>query len=319
MLNLLFFALLAIFWGGSFVAIKFAIAVLPPFLAGALRSLAALTLLSAIFLVQGRKFTVPRDLRSRVWIAGLFAQGIPFSLLFWGERSISPGLAGILNGTTPLWTLVLGAYFAQEKESFTAKKIGGLLLGLGGVILIFLPELRGGSGAEESDFWGTLAVTGMAICYAVGTLLNRRLLSGTTRFKVDFHANIFQHALISFAYLFVISLLSEGLPSLRTDAAGGTTELLRAAIAITYLGWCSTALAFLMFFRLVAQWGAVRASSVNYLLPAMAILISYLFYGKLPEAHQLAGSVLILAGVLLVQIEWRALARPRIIRRAGLS
>ena len=294
MIHALYFALLATFWGGSFVAIKLAVGILPPFLAGTLRVLVSLGILTTLFRIQGRSLKVPRDLRLRVWIAGLFAQGIPFSLIFWGERSISPGLAGILNGTVPIWTFLLGAWLIPGQEPFSRRKLAGSVSALAGVVLIFWRALL--ADGPASEVLGTIAVIAMAVCYGIGTLMNRRILAGG---MVDFHANVYQQAVASVTYLAVCCLLFEhGTVPTAPDA----TALLHAGLAVLYLGTCSTALAFLMYFRLVREWGAVRAASVNYLLPAMSILISYLLTGDLPTGAQLTGASFILAGVLLIQL-----------------
>ena len=102
------FILLFLIWGCSFVAIKFALMGFPPFLAAALRMLVSIGGLSLFYLLLGKKFRVPREMIVRVWVAGLFMIGFPFALLFWGEQYISAGLAGIINGTVPVWIFIFG-------------------------------------------------------------------------------------------------------------------------------------------------------------------------------------------------------------------
>ena len=95
--RLLIFFLLSLFWGFSFVAIKVIVDSIPPFIGAALRTGFAILFLLIIYRFVGKSIQVPRKLLPKIWINGLFLQGFPFAFLFWGERFVSPGLAGILN------------------------------------------------------------------------------------------------------------------------------------------------------------------------------------------------------------------------------
>lgn len=288
--DILLFALLAAFWGGSFVAIKFAVQVFPPTFCAMLRVAVALVVLAALFLSQGRNLRVSGPTRRKMWLAGLFAQGVPFALLFWGEKRISPGLAGIINGTVPLWTFTLGL-LAGSGESFTARKTTGLLLGFGGIAIICSPLLT--FAGTRGELAGTAAVFLMAICYGVGTLLTRSLLSGAA--KVDFRANVFHQNCASLAFLFALSLFAEPWPSAR--AVIGSPA---AAISIVYLGVFSTAIAFLIYFHLIREWGAVRASAVTYVAPIIAVFWDYIFFRNIPNRFEIAGVLAVLSGVVLL-------------------
>ena len=95
--NYLLFFLLTGFWGASFVAIKYVIAGLPPVVGAAVRVGIALFCFILFFRFRGQSTRLAPALRWKVWLTGLFAQGFPFALLFWGEQSVSAGLAGIIN------------------------------------------------------------------------------------------------------------------------------------------------------------------------------------------------------------------------------
>lgn len=288
--DLLLFVLLAAFWGGSFVAIKFAVQVFPSTFCAMLRVALALAALGAVFRYQGKNLAVAPAIRRRMWLAGLFAQGLPFALLFWGEKRISPGLAGILNGTVPIWTFTFGL-LAGSGESFTPRKTAGLLLGFGGIAIICSPMLT--FGGSRGELAGTAAVLLMAVCYGIGTLLTRSLLSGSA--KVDFRANVFHQTCAGLAFLFAASLLAEPWPSARAVLASPA-----AAVSLVYLGVFSTALAFLIYFHLIREWGAVRASAVTYVAPIIAVFWDYVFFRNVPGAHEIAGVLAVLSGVVLL-------------------
>lgn len=303
--DLVLFALLAAFWGGSFVAIKFAVQVFPSTFSAMLRVALALLVLAVLFRSQGRDLRVSFPTRRRMWLAGLFAQGLPFALLFWGEKRISPGLAGIINGTVPLWTFVLGL-LAGSGETFTARKTAGLLLGFAGIAIICSPLLS--FGGTRGEIAGTAAVFLMAICYGIGTLLTRSLLSGAA--KADFRANAYHQNCASAAFLVVVSLAAEPWPSLHAVLSAPV-----AVVAIVYLGVFSTALAFLIYFHLIREWGAVRASAVTYLVPIVAVFWDYVFFRNVPDRYEVFGVLAVLSGVVLLHSSGAspagALPRPR--------
>lgn len=287
--DLMLFALLAAFWGGSFVAIKFAVDAFPPSFSAMLRVGVALAVLAIIFLAGRRNLKVPAPLLRRMWLAGVFAQGIPFAFLFWGERRVSPGLAGIVNGTVPLWTFIFGLVLGAEK--FTTRKTIGLALGFVGIAVICAPVLSF-SGTRD-ELLGTAAVFVMALSYGVGTRMTRSILSGKN--PADFRANAFHQNCASFAFLAVVSLLAEPWPSASVvfDSPG-------ALIAIVYLGVCSTAAAFLIYFHLIREWGAVRASAVTYVVPVVALFWDYVFFRTVPPPSEILGVVAVLAGVWIL-------------------
>ena len=288
--DVVLFVLLAAFWGGSFVAIKFAVQVFPSTFSAMLRVGLALAVLFALFRYQGKDLSVSSPTRRKMWLAGLFAQGLPFALLFWGEKRISPGLAGIINGTVPIWTFIFGL-IAGNSESFTVRKTGGLILGFGGIAVICSPMLS--FSGTRGEIAGTAAVFLMAICYGIGTLLTRSLLSGAA--KVDFRANVFHQNCASLAFLFVLSLFAEPWPSAHAVFASPA-----AVTSIIYLGVFSTALAFLIYFHLIREWGAVRASAVTYVAPIIAVFWDYVFFRNVPDRFEIAGVLLVLSGVVLL-------------------
>ncbi|EDP46276.1 DMT family transporter [Rickettsiella grylli] len=285
------FFLLAAFWSGSFVAIKAVVLEVPPFFGAVLRVGFALITLSLIFCFYKKSVAVPFNLRWRIWIMGLFSQGLPFFFLFYGEQHISAGLAGILNGTVPIWTLLF-SLISPQTRNFSFSKCIGLLVGLFGICIIFGPLLRFDS--TYSAFLGTLSLLLMAICYSVGNLLNQRMLSGQTR--LDFFANIYHQHWASLIFLTFTSLLFEHWPS---SYLLFHTPIIWAASL--YMGIFSTALAWIIYYYLIREWDAVRASTVMYIVPIMALLWDFVFFHNRPQWSEVIGVVTILLGVLIIQ------------------
>ena len=230
-------------------------------------------------------------MRWRIWIMGLFAQGLPFFFLFYGEQYISSGLAGILNGTVPIWTLLF-SLISTKTRNFSFLKLIGLFTGLLGICIIFWPLLKFNS--AHSALLGTVSLLLMAISYAIGNLLNQHMLSGQT--KLDFYANIYHQHWSSLIFLTLVSLLFEHWPS--------SSLLLHTPIiwvASVYMGLFSTAIAWIIYYYLIREWDAVRASTVLYIVPILAIFWDFIFFHNRPQWTEGLGVIAILLGVVLIQ------------------
>ncbi len=165
----------------------------------------------------------------------------------------------------------------------------GLLLGFLGVIFIFLPMLELGKGSVI----GTVSILAMAVSYAIGGLLNQHLVFG--KMKTSIETNLWQQHMASLVFLALISLCIEHWPPY--------TLFLNINIigAFLYLGVLATAVAWMLYFYLIKHWGAVRASSVMYIVPVLAILWDYLFLHLIPSWNQAIGAAAILSGVIMIQ------------------
>jgi drug/metabolite transporter (DMT)-like permease len=302
-MNFLLFILIAGFWSGSFIAIQPLVQVMPPLFAGAVRVGVAVLFLTAFLPCVKVRLTVPRAIFVRVWITGVVAFAIPFSLLFWGERSISPGLAGILNGTVPIWVFVLSLIFTPKAESVTPRKVIGLLSGILGVTAIFLPKLlaAGSDHSSLSTLLGALAVAFMACSYGTGVLLNRTLFLRHPNLSP--FTNLYQQLIAGFAGLLVVALAIEGLPHPET------WQPLRTVIwAEAYLGIGSTSIAFAMFYRLIQKWGSVRAATVTYVIPAVTLLFDVVINSRAPSLSDLFGVLGVTFGVVILNFPARKAA-----------
>lgn len=293
----IFFVLTPALWGGSFIAIEAAVKVIPPNLAAAMRVAIASCCIAVITYFRREPFSVPRPLRVRIWLNGLCSMGVPFTFLFWGGKYVPPGLGGVINGTVPLWTFLLGFLFVRDLDRFTGKKLAGVALGLAGVMAVFWSRLGPGEHTQDRQILGVLAIVVMAICYAVGVLINRTIISKSMELGIRLprFSNLFHQHIASAIYLMIAILVS----GTSVAAIGDMTP--HTWMAVLYLGCFSTALAFIMFFYLIEKLGPVRASTVTYVMPAFALFYDYLLNGRVPNPSALAGAALILAAVTLVQ------------------
>ncbi len=287
-MNLLFFTLLVLFWGGSFIAIRFSVEAFPPFAAAAVRTSIATIFFLCVIWIQRLEWRGNWKTAFRVSTIGLLNFTIPWACLFWGEQSVNPALASILNSTVPLFVLLFSWWLLSD-EPLTALKLAGVLLGFFGILFIFYPALSQVTLMEES-MPGMLAIIVMAVSYALGTIAFKRSVG-----LVPNRWNLALQGMMGSLSLIFLSWMTESL-----EWVGGLAQISKASMSLVYLGVFSTAIAWLMFSHLIRNWGALRASAVTYLVPMVAILLDWLYYGEWPAINALIGAALILSGVGLI-------------------
>lgn len=283
---------LSVLWGGSFFFIGVAVKELPPFTIVTLRvGLAAIALL-IVCRVMGLK--LPRE--GRIWRA-FFAMGIlnniiPFCLIVWGQTHIASGVASILNATTPLFTVIV-AHFLTVDEKLSPNKLAGVLIGFVGVATMIGPSALGGSGA---NLWGQLAILGAATSYAFAGIFGRRFKTMGVAPLMTATGQISSSTLM----LIPVALLIDQPWTLAMPSHATWAALLGIALL-------STALAYLMFFRILSTAGATNLALVTFLIPVSAILLGSLVLGEQLEMKHFAGMAMIAAG--LIAIDGRLLRR----------
>ncbi|EQC45452.1 DMT family transporter [Bacteriovorax sp. Seq25_V] len=286
MLNYLYFALLALFWGGSFVAIKNLIGEIPSFTSAFYRVLFSVLFLSIIY-IKKLNIDFKNDLAKKEIlnsaIAGLCSIGIPFAFLFWGELHTSPSLAAIINGTVPLWTMIIGILFFNGAKEVTRLKLVGLVLGITGIVIIFFPKIK--FSGSDLEIYGLISIMFMAIFYAIGINLNKTLLSGH-KYILGSRNTIIQQ-LSSLVLLFVLTLAIDGVPEV------SKIMNLSASGSIIYLSLFSTCFAFIIFYKLIEHFGAVKASTVTFFVPAVALILDGIIYNRSLELYESTGAATI--------------------------
>jgi drug/metabolite transporter (DMT)-like permease len=280
--------LLSILWGGSFFFAKVALAELGPFTVVFFRvALAALALNIVASAIGASLWRVGTPWR-QLLVMGALNNALPFSLIFWGQTTITSGLASILNATTPLFTVVVAHIFTRD-ERMTVRKLVGVLAGLAGVAILIGPDLGG-------SIWGQIACLAAALSYAFAGIYGRRFKALGVQPLQAAAGQLTASAML----ILPIMLLAEPawpMPSAVTWSAVAGLALL------------STALAYVLYFRILAAAGATNLLLVTFLIPVTAILLGAVFLGERLELRQFAGMALI--GLGLVAIDGRIWARLR--------
>ena len=271
--------LLALIWGASFMLIKIADRQLAPatLILGRLGS-AALLLAAIAFVRLGPRGTLEEIRGAWRWlvVVGLVNTAVPFWLLSWGEKRIDSGLASIIQGAVPIFNALIAFGFFREAR-VGGPRLVGLGVGFVGVALLVGAQPQG-------KLLAALAVVGMALCYAIGTLLAGRHLRRTPPLVV---------ALASTA----VSTLA-ALPAGVVQAPAGMWHGETVA-AILVLGFVGTAVAYLLFFALIQRAGANYATLVTYLVPPIALAYGAVFLGESFGVTAFLALALVLLGVAL--------------------
>jgi len=276
---------LSVLWGGSFFFVGVAVKALPPFTLVVLRvGLAALAL---HLVVRGAGLRMPTD--GRTWAVffgmGLLNNLIPFTLIVWGQSHIASGLASILNASTPLFTLVV-AHLLTRDERLSGAKLAGVLVGFVGVAVIIGVDSLTGVG---DDNLAQLAILGAALSYAFAGVFGRRFARMGVAPLVTATGQVSASTLM----LLPLALLVDHPWSL-------TMPSVHVWAAVLGLALVSTALAYLIFFRILAVAGATNVMLVTLLIPVSAILLGALFLGERLATQDFAGMILIGAGLLVI-------------------
>ena len=290
--------LLALLWGGSFFFGKVALAAVPPLTLVVLRT--GIAALALIAFLAARGETLPSSLA--LWrgflVMGLLNNAIPFALINWGQTRIDSGLAAILNATTPLFTVLL-AHLVTSDEKLTRNRMAGVALGFAGVVVMIGPAALGGLGGAGL---AKLAVLAAAASYACAGLYGRRL--GTLPPATAACGMLVASALIMLPVALVVD----------RPALPAGTIIWEAVGALALLG---TALAYIVYFRILATAGATNLLLVTFLIPVSALLLGGVVLGERPDGAAFAGMALIFLG--LVAVDGRLVVRTlsRLRERAG--
>jgi drug/metabolite transporter (DMT)-like permease len=287
---------LSVIWGGSFFFIELAIDTVAPLTLVLIRVALAAAMLWIFLLVRGERLAIPPGAAASFLVLALLNNVIPFTMFAWAQESITGGLASILNATTPIWgVIVANAFTADEKA--TPAKVAGVLLGFGGVALMFGPDFLGQIGTGVLAQLACLAAT---LCYALAGVWARRFRN----MGIPPVAVATGQLTASTLVMLPLVLLFE--PPWRAAAPSPQAWLALIALAL----FC-TSLAYILYFRLVASAGATNSLLVTFLIPITAILLGALILDERLEPRHFAGMALIGAGLAAIDGRlWRAGRRP---------
>lgn len=276
---------LSILWGCSFFFIELAIVELPPLTIVLVRVALAAVILWLIVLSMG--LTVPRSIT--IWrsfaVMGLINNLLPFSLIVWGQIHITSGLASILNATTPIFTVLVAGVMLHD-EKVTVNKLIGVVLGFLGTVVMIGPAALSGM---DSHVLAQLAILAAAVLYAFATVFGRRFRKMGVSPMVAAAGQVTASTIFLLPVVLIVEAPQiEVFPSL---------SVVSALVALAVL---STALAYVLYFRILASAGATNVLLVAFLIPITAILLGVGVLGETLNSEQIQGMGMVALGLLAI-------------------
>lgn len=282
--------LLALVWGSSFLFIKVGLQGLGPVQIVLARLSLGAAVLAGVLWLRGTRF--PRGLPTwgHLGVAAVFGNVAPYFSFAWAEQYVASNVAGVLNATTPLFTMVLALAATSDRRVSPARLLG-LVVGFAGVLVILTPwELLAGGGSWR----GQLACLGAAFSYGISYIYISRFLTGR-----GLPAPVLAAGQLAAATV----LLGVTAP---LTAAGPVDITWKVAGSMLALGALGTGVAYLLLYRLIGDEGPTAASTVTYLIPIVAVFLGVVGLGE-PLTWNLAlGTAVVLAGVALTNRNGRA-------------
>lgn len=275
-------AILSLTWGSSFILIKQSIEVYTPMHVGALRmTVAGLAL--AVFGIRNFKY-IPKKLMP--WVIGGSCLGnfIPMFLFPFAQQNVSSSMAGVLDSLVPIFILIFGYLLFGIKSTRT--QVLGAVVGFVGAAIL----MKGGEVGGGSDVFYSLLIIVATIMYGINGLIISKYLSGIPSFKLS--------SVVFTVWLFP-SLLILGLTDFYSEFEATSVQL-EGLGYVAVLGLVGTAIAMILFYKLIQQTSAIFASVVTYLMPIVAVMWGILDGEKLTWLHGVGG-LLILSGIYLIQ------------------
>jgi drug/metabolite transporter (DMT)-like permease len=277
-----YIALLAAFWGASYMFIKVANRAFEPTSMILLRLAIASAVVLAVLVLQRGARAMLGDMRALGWegfTLGVVNGAVPFTLIAWGEKYIDSGVAAIANASMPIFVVLLAIRW-KPSETVRGLRLVGFVIGVLGVGVLAGVHPEGG-------WWGaagTLAVVVASVSYAVGSLWGQRLVERASGLTIAASSMLGG----------LVVLLPAGLWQLPHRVPGWKES--GSVLALAVLG---TAVAQIIVYRALRSDGAARVSLVTYLLPVTALFYGVLLLGEPLTWQEVAGMVLILGGVAL--------------------
>ena len=276
--DLLDLGILAALWGASFMFMRVAAPEFGPVALAALRVIGAALLLMPLLVLRGQAGELRRHW-FRLLVVGLTNSTLPFMLFTYAALSISAGMASIFNAATPLFGAVIAWLWLRDQP--TRPGVLGLAIGFGGVLWMAWDRVSFQPGGSP---WAVLACLGAPLLYGISASYTKRFLTGVPSLAVA------AGSLLAAALLLVVPAVIWWPPVPPSARAWGAALVLAVAC---------TAVAYVLFFRLIANVGPARTIAVTFLIPAFAMLWGRVFLGEMLTWHMVAGCAVILLGTAL--------------------
>lgn len=276
--------ILCVIWGSTWLFIKLGLENLPPITFAGIRFVIACVIL--FLLIRARGMSLPANRRDWGLLAltGVLSFSLNYGLVFWGEQYISSGLAAVLQATLPAFGLVI-AHVHLPSERMTWSKIFGVVLGFGGVAVVFSNQLA--------------IAGGKALAGCVALVLSA-LFAAYSNVLVKAHGRKLEPAILAGGQMFfgLIPLLLIGIPLEGNPFRFHWTPM--AVMALLYLAVVGSVIAFLLYYWLVRNMDVTKTMLISLVTPVVAVVLGMVVLGEDLSWRTVAGGIMIMVGVRFV-------------------
>jgi drug/metabolite transporter (DMT)-like permease len=282
------FAMVALIWGTTWVAIKFSLEGFPPFTGAMLRFLIAIAALYLYARYKKISLAVPRAATGYIVATSLLLYVIDYGLIYWSEQYLSSGVTAIFFAALPLATATVST-FAFKSEAWCYKRFVGILVGLVGVVIVFFDQVMVTS-FDDKVMAASVAVLFAAVAAALSVVLAKQRLMTLDTVPLTIH-----QLLWGTAGLGVIAAIRGEFGSIRYSND--------AILAVAYLGLAGSALAFVVYYKLLKVMTASTLSTITYITPLVAVLTGWLLLDESITMRAVLGGATIFLGITIIQID----------------
>ncbi len=290
-------------WGSAFGITELAIEAFDPITLVTGRMILAAGLLTLVVLLRGQRFPTTGKFWAYSLAMAIAGNCLPFWLISAAQQQIDSGLAGILMSIMPLTTLLL-AHFFVAGETLSGGKLLGFLLGFVGIVILIGPEALLELKGQGTAFWAQVAALIAAFCYAANAIIARH--------RPSFDPIVAAAGTMIVGAIIMVPIGIYDLPAQIVNASG------KGLVAAIALGVLASAVAPVVFLKLISAAGPSFVAFINYLIPLWAVAAGILLLGEQPRWTALAALALILSGLALSEFSGqRAAAKPQRAASAG--
>ncbi len=274
---------LGVIWGSSFFWNKLALQEIGPFTLVVARVMLGLIGMLVGMVIRRPKLPETRRQWLMMGLLGLTNTAIPFSLIAWSQQHIDSTVVSILVSSVPIFTVILAHFLVREERLFP-KKFLGVVVGFLGVVVLFW---RGLSSVGEMTMAGQFGVLGAAVFYAISPIIAQKETS-----KLDPLIQSFVSLAVANVFMWAVVMIAE--PAFRLPTEPTTWG------ALLWLGLVGSALAYHIYYFLIGEIGSTRVSMIAYLMPVVGLVLGVLLLREDFDMQLLAGSVLVLGSIWVV-------------------
>lgn len=281
--NFLLIIALGLCWGPAFMFMMISLNSFEPITIATLRVIIGAVIIYILMRACGNTLKPHLKHWKNFAVMGFFASALPFCLFPYAERFIASSVAGIINGTTPIFTAII-AHFAISEEKFSYRKLLGIIAGISGLLVIFLPSIVDGVIGNEI---GILLACAATLCYAIAMVFARKKLC-----KLPFLVAPSAQLIFASLFLIPVCLIFDRPFALKMPTQGSIG-------AIIGLGTICTALTFSLYYNIIKRVGASYLSMSTLLFPVVAIFLGYIFLNEHLSYLTFIGAALIISGLFI--------------------